>query len=69
MLNVSYFEAQLILCGLIYFQQDVMNWIRENKEKYNIHHLMTLVSFGAHNKLPQASKNKISELRETIREM
>ncbi len=31
--------------------EDVMNWIAQNRKKYHLSHLLTLVSLGAHNQL------------------
>jgi len=46
--------------------EDILNWIRDNRNHYHLHHLLTLVSFGAHNQLTTDEIAKIRSLRGEI---
>ena len=54
---------------VFYFpQEDVIEWIRDHISEYHLTHLLTLVSFGAHNHMPQTHMQHLVRRRQIIKE-
>lgn len=45
---------------------DMLEWISENRSHYHLNHLLTLVSFGAHNQLPYNELANYAKKRDQI---
>jgi len=55
---------------VFYFpKDDMMKWIDENRQRYHLAHLLTLVSFSSHNQLPTADLNLLLRRRDEVRKI
>ena len=56
-----------IYVKVFYFPaDDVMKWIKENRNHYHLSHLLTLVSYGVHSQLPHNELANCSKKRDQI---
>jgi hypothetical protein len=47
--------------------EDVIEWIRDHISEYHLTHLLTLVSFGAHNHMAEAEMKHLVQRRQRIK--
>ena len=53
---------------VFYFpQEDALQWIEENREKYHLAQLLALVSNEAHNQMPAAKFHEMMSLRQKVK--